>query len=230
MSPSRHSRRNGLRVPTRDTALPGLRARQPSAPHTARRQLPRRHASSREVNRKKSQARRSRSSPSTSSLHSPTRTRNASWLRLGVVDAALAGLEDPQVDPELRELDRRLAVLVGEPTRRTPRLGREPLGIAHVDDEPTLRHRGKPGASVLKPRFVHGNRFSQPKRRLSRMAERRLARTTAIAPARVVAWVEVEDDGLAAELRQRYLLALVALEREVRCRLSLLEHAASVAF
>src|SRR4029077_14004512 len=75
-------------------------------------------------------------------------------VRLGVVDAALAGLEDGQIDPELRELDRRLAGLVGEPTRRTPRLGREPLGIAHVDDEPTLRHRDKPGAGVLKPRFV----------------------------------------------------------------------------
>jgi hypothetical protein len=33
-------------------------------------------------------------------------------IRLGVVDAALAGLEDPHIDPELRELDRRLAVLV----------------------------------------------------------------------------------------------------------------------
>src|SRR5438105_11110136 len=76
-------------------------------------------------------------------------------IRLGVVDAALTGLEHSQIDPELRELDRRLAVLVGEPTRRAPRLRREPLGIAHVDDKPTLRDGGKPGASVLKPRFVH---------------------------------------------------------------------------
>src|SRR5436190_4201687 len=76
-------------------------------------------------------------------------------IRLGVVDAALAGLEDGYIDPELRELDRRLAVLVGEPTRRAPRLRREPLGIAHVDNEPTLSDGGKPGASVLKPRFVH---------------------------------------------------------------------------
>src|SRR3954447_13644585 len=76
-------------------------------------------------------------------------------ISLGVVNAALAGLEDGHIDPELRELDRRRAVLVVEPTRRTPRLRREPLGIAHVDDEPTLRHGGKPGASVLKPRFVH---------------------------------------------------------------------------
>src|SRR3954454_16802406 len=76
-------------------------------------------------------------------------------IRLGVVNAALAGLETSHIDPELRELDRRLAVLVGEPTRRSPRLRREPLGIAHVDDKPTLRDGGKPGASVLKPRFVH---------------------------------------------------------------------------
>src|SRR5436190_18556541 len=76
-------------------------------------------------------------------------------IRLGVVNAALAGLEDGHIDPELRELDRRLAVLVGEPTCSAPRLRREPLGVAHVDDKPTLRDGGKPGASVLKPRFVH---------------------------------------------------------------------------
>src|SRR6188472_497491 len=76
-------------------------------------------------------------------------------IRLGVIDNALAGLEDGYIDPELRELDRRLAVLVGEPTRRAPRLRRKPLGIAHVDDKPTLRDGGKPGAGVLKPRFVH---------------------------------------------------------------------------
>src|SRR4029453_6188407 len=84
-------------------------------------------------------------------------------IRLGVVDAALAGLEDGHVDPEMRELDRGLAVLVGEPARRAPRLRREPLGVTHVDDKPTLRDGGKPGAGVLKPRFVHGSRFSQSK-------------------------------------------------------------------
>src|SRR5207248_10143845 len=41
-------------------------------------------------------------------------------ISLGVVNAALAGLEDGHIDAELRELDRRRAVLVGEPTRRTP--------------------------------------------------------------------------------------------------------------
>src|SRR3954468_15406384 len=76
-------------------------------------------------------------------------------IRLGVIDADLTGLEDGQIDPELRELDRTFAVLVGEPTRRAPRLRREPFGISHVDDEPTLRDGGKPGASVLKPRFAH---------------------------------------------------------------------------
>src|SRR5256714_8064564 len=90
-------------------------------------------------------------------------------IRLGVVNAALAELEHSQIDPELRELDRRLAVLVGEPTRRAPRLRREPLGIAHVDDKPTLRDGGKPGASVLKPRFVHAADSRSPKRRLSRL-------------------------------------------------------------
>src|SRR5436305_12142785 len=93
-------------------------------------------------------------------------------VRLGVVDAALARHKDGQVDPELRELDRRRAVLVGEPTRRTPRLRREPLGIAHVDDEPTLRHGGKSGASVRKPRFVHAAKFSQTTRRVSSTRER----------------------------------------------------------
>src|SRR5436190_18764513 len=72
-------------------------------------------------------------------------------IRLGVVDAAPPGLEDGHIDPELRELDRRLAVLVGEPTRRAPRPRREPLGVAQVDDTPTLRDRAKPGASLLQP-------------------------------------------------------------------------------
>jgi hypothetical protein len=89
-------------------------------------------------------------------------------IRLGVVNAALAGLEDSDIDPELGELDRRLAVLVREPTRRAPRLRSKPLGIAHVDDKPTLRDGGKPGPGVLKPRFVHAAAFSQSKRRLSR--------------------------------------------------------------
>ena len=82
-----------------------------------------------------------------------------------MVDAALSGLEDGHIDPELRELDRRLAVLVREPTRRAPRLRREPFGVAHIDDEPTLRDGGKPGASVLKPRFVHEPHSRSPIKR-----------------------------------------------------------------
>ena len=39
-------------------------------------------------------------------------------IRLGVIEAALARLEDGHVDSELRELDRRLAVLALEPARR----------------------------------------------------------------------------------------------------------------
>src|SRR3954470_18302469 len=74
---------------------------------------------------------------------------------LGVVDAALTRLEDSQIDPELRELDRRLAVLVREPTRSAPRLRREPFGIADVDNEPTVSDGGQARAGVLKPRFLH---------------------------------------------------------------------------
>src|SRR6476619_5186035 len=91
-------------------------------------------------------------------------------IRLGVVDAALAGLEYGHIDPELRELDRRLAVLVGEPTRRAPRLRREPLGIAHVDDKPTLRDGGKPGAGVFKLRFVHRAAQARARSRAARSA------------------------------------------------------------
>src|SRR5947208_7507915 len=89
------------------------------------------------------------------------KTEEGLLIRLGVVNAALAGLEDGHIDPELRELDRRLAVLVGEPTCSAPRLRREPLGIAHVDDEPTLGNGGKPGADVLKPRFLHSRMLTR---------------------------------------------------------------------
>src|SRR5947208_2184288 len=93
-------------------------------------------------------------------------------IRLGVVNAALAGLEDGHIDPKLRELDRRLAVLIGEPTPRAPRLRREPFGIAHVDDKPTLRDGGKPGASILKHRFVHAADSRSPSVGLSRLGQR----------------------------------------------------------
>ena len=74
---------------------------------------------------------------------------------LGVIDAALTRLEDGYVDPELRELDRGLAVLVREPASSASRLRRKPLRVAHVDDEPTLRHGRKSRAEILKARFGH---------------------------------------------------------------------------
>ena len=76
-------------------------------------------------------------------------------IRFGVIDAALARLEDRHIDPDLLELDRGFAVLVREPACRAPRVRRPPLGISHVDDEPALRHGGKPGTGALKPRFCH---------------------------------------------------------------------------
>jgi hypothetical protein len=50
MFPSPHPRRSAPRAPTPDTAPPGSGARQPSGSRTARPQLPRRRAPSREVN------------------------------------------------------------------------------------------------------------------------------------------------------------------------------------
>ena len=41
-------------------------------------------------------------------------------IHLGMIDAALTSFEDGYVDPELRELDRRLRVLVREPARGAP--------------------------------------------------------------------------------------------------------------
>src|SRR5262249_9784020 len=76
-------------------------------------------------------------------------------VRLGVIDAALPGLEHGDVDPELLELDRRIAVLVREPARRSAAVGVPPLGVAHVDDEPAVRHGSEPGAGVLESRFGH---------------------------------------------------------------------------
>src|SRR5436190_18069161 len=95
---------------------------------------------------------------------------------LGVIDAALARLEDGHVDPELLELDRGFAVLVREPARCAPCLRRPPLGIAHVDDEPALSHGGKPGTGVLKPRFGHQPDSGSPGRCVSDMRLAPLAR------------------------------------------------------
>src|SRR3954447_16030444 len=76
-------------------------------------------------------------------------------IRLGVIDAGLTRLEDGHIDPELLELDRRLAVLVREPACCTPRFRRPPLGVPHVDDEPALRRGGEAGTGVLEACFGH---------------------------------------------------------------------------
>src|SRR4029453_19509752 len=59
-------------------------------------------------------------------------------VRLGVVEDGLARLQDRDVDPELVELDRRLAVLALESARGAPALREPPLGVAQVHDEPAL--------------------------------------------------------------------------------------------
>ena len=152
MSPSPRSPHSAPRVPRPGSALPDLRGRQPSGSRTACRQLPRTRAPSREASGRSPRLEGVAPRPRRAAC---TRLQNEERLliRLGVIDAALARLEDGHIDPELRELHRRVAVLVREPARRAPRLRSEPLGIAHVDDEPALGDGGEPGASVLKPRF-----------------------------------------------------------------------------
>src|SRR4051812_39173194 len=81
-------------------------------------------------------------------------------ISLGVIDAALTRLEDRHVDPELLELDRRLAVLVREPACRAPRFRRPPLGVPDVDDEPALRRGSEAGTVVHKACFGHESGFS----------------------------------------------------------------------
>jgi hypothetical protein len=57
---------------------------------------------------------------------------------LGVVEAALARLQDGDVDAQLCELDLWSPVLVLEGASRAPALGEPLLGVAHVHDEPAL--------------------------------------------------------------------------------------------
>src|SRR4029450_2463328 len=102
-------------------------------------------------------------------------------IRLRVIDGALARLEDGHVDPELRKFHRRVAVLVREPARRAPRLRSEPLGIAHVDDEPALGDGGEPGASVLKPRFGQEPDYRSPSDRSLTCASVRAAPLNSVA-------------------------------------------------
>ena len=74
-------------------------------------------------------------------------------IRLGVVEAGLPGLQNGDVDPELGELDRRVAVLVLEGAPRAPPLRKPPLCVAHVDDEPALGNGRGPRSEVLELGF-----------------------------------------------------------------------------
>ena len=154
MSPSPRSPRSAPRVPRRGSALPGptwaptIRITHGLSPSHERVLRPGRRVE--EVPGSKASLLALDEQPALASEN-----EERLLIRLGVIDAALARLEDGHVDPELREFHRRVAVLVREPARRAPRLRSEPLGIAHVDDEPALGDGGEPGASVLKPRFGH---------------------------------------------------------------------------
>ena len=87
----------------------------------------------------------------------PRKDEERLLVRLGVVEARLSRLQDGDVDPELGELDRRVAVLVLEGAPRAPRLREPPLGVAHVDDEPALGDGREPRSGVLELRFGHGS-------------------------------------------------------------------------
>ena len=55
-----------------------------------------------------------------------------------MVEARLSGLQNGDVDAELGELDRRVAVLVLEGAPRASALREPPFGVASVDDEPAV--------------------------------------------------------------------------------------------
>jgi hypothetical protein len=61
-----------------------------------------------------------------------------------VIDAALARLQDGEVDSELIELDLRVAVLALEVACRASAVREPPLGIAHIHDEPALGGGSEP--------------------------------------------------------------------------------------
>jgi hypothetical protein len=69
-----------------------------------------------------------------------------------VVEAGLSGLEDGEVDAELGELDRRVAVLVLEGAARASALREPPLGVACVEDEPAVGdgREARPGVPELR--------------------------------------------------------------------------------
>ena len=119
-SPSRRSRRSARRAPTRGSATSGPRCaptiRITHGPSPA----PTKACSVQGGQWKKSQG----SEASLLALDEQPafagENEERLLIRLGVIDAALARLEDGHVDPELLELDRRIAVLVREPARCAP--------------------------------------------------------------------------------------------------------------
>jgi hypothetical protein len=74
-------------------------------------------------------------------------------LRLRVVEAVrLARAEDADVDANLIER----VVVALEDARRAGPIGRDPGGVAYVDDEPAFGGGREPGARVFEPRLGHG--------------------------------------------------------------------------
>src|SRR5581483_200899 len=92
----------------------------------------------------------------------PRKDEERLLVRLGVVEAGLPGLEDRDVDPEVGEPDRRVAVLVLEGAPRAPPLREPPLGVAHVEDEPALSNGRQPRSEVLEPCPGHGRDSRTP--------------------------------------------------------------------
>ena len=86
-------------------------------------------------------------------------------IRLGVLDAALAPLENRDVDPELRELDRRLAVLALEVARRSPAVrDHHSASRTLTTNQPSVT--GASPEPESSSRASATTRFSQPKRHL----------------------------------------------------------------
>ena len=105
----------------------------------------------------------------------PCQHKGRFLVRLGVVEAGLAGLQDGDVDAELGELDRRVAVLVLEGAPRASAVCEPPLGVAHVDDEPALSDGSEPRSEVLGLCSGHG-RDSHKSGWVSDVSKRAVAR------------------------------------------------------
>ena len=167
---SPRSRRSAPRVPRPGSALPDPRGRQPSGSRTACRQLPRTRAPCRgrrveEVPGSKASLLALDEQPALASENEELRP-----IRLGVVDAALARLEDGHVDPELRELHRRVAVLVRGTSTPSPSVSEVNHSASRtlVTNQPSVTGASPEPASQAALRSR--SRFSQSRRRLSRCA------------------------------------------------------------